>query len=672
MHTLLLVIDIAVILLMVFYLKHLILFINLLTIKLKPSSFKIIEAKYLDKEILLELSKIEKKLYDLRFSRRAILEYNGNSNIKEVYYKFYYYQIIDGVHCFIIYKRDSLDNIEFNIEFESIFGNKKSAVTLNYNPYILNIAPKDIYLDYINSSDIKVLYNAHLAYRESFNHTLLNKRLSATELIFLELKREQNYFEQLQKSKIVKKRADYYKLRANFKVWHNLEEIYRQLHINKKELNNIFYLFLLYLVIMVLFINYFVINNLDKKKSVVKIASDEAVIFKNILLLYQGLSGDKKGYVPDLGLLDDYFKKYKIEAKAKYKKEIKDYGCNYKSSLEFLYRWHNGIKNIIPNLTLPNYKDIQSDIAAINLLYKSKIPYTLPLFKDENFNIALSMLCKKDGLYTLYDDKEIKEYYSVKHLLKVIELAYKNRAVINDYGELLLNKKLFKKIYISTLSQEDKKRYEKLINYLKEKANIYLKSGREDLQIMVLKEIKKSLEPSLAPLVLKFINGNSTEKVKIEAINTLGEIANKDLLANLINLLSSKNRKITAASLNAIAKIANSSDSALLDYIYPFTKSKNTLIRLNSYKVLNSIANAGSIFILKKQFQKEKNFLIKLEMLKLFSKIGDSESIKILNRYYDLIDEKNLKNQDEYIKVLILKNRIKNALKFIKNRINNN
>ena len=630
-----------IIIIMLVSFQKLVQFFNLLSLHFKPLEPKIAEPKDIGKKVLLKAAEFEKELFKHRFTRREILEVPNPIKPKKRFYRFYYYQLLDGIHGFIEIDKKNLDSSK--IYFQTIYDNGNLAIDSNKDLYILNAVPKIIEFSKYPNLNIAELYKKHLKRQEDKKY-ILKKRLLKDELIDSEIAKERLAIEELVKRGLAKYTNYGFKLLPTFKLFKDSSKVYKVLNIKRSKANIVISILFLYTLILTLLIGGYLFlksRHLLPSQNIIKEPEKELKNFKEKVKSFKGLSIKLSTHNYPLKEsfkeIDRYLQNSKIKRLigSSYRGDFNSskLPCKIPKDLQKIYKWHNGIELFIPNRDFYSFKDFKA-------AYKAEANSNI-VFIFANAYRGLAYSCKEDGLYeySLKDRaKGLKEFYNFKHFLKVVATSYKEGAFYDDFDSVNVDLKKYIKIYKRFLSISDKHRYNLLIEYLKQKAKEYLYSTKE-LKLALLNEIEKTYDSSLVNSVKLYLKDSNKEVVK-KAIETLGSIGNKSILPLLKRYLNSDDRAIKASAILAIANIVDSKDKGVLESIYPFLNSSSEELRLNAYEVIERVNSKESVNILKEKLNKE-SIKAKLEIVKIIGNIGSREDIEFLKSFLNKIDDIN-------------------------------
>ena len=145
--------------------RRIVQFFTLINLKFKNYEPRIVKPSAVEQQILVEVAKIEKFLYKNRFTRRVIVRHQNLYNEDKIFYKFYYYQLIDGIHAYIKVTPQN-STIEYEFCFETKYDSGNVALSINKEYYLLLAIPDRVYRFLHKNFTIEELYKAHLKDRE--------------------------------------------------------------------------------------------------------------------------------------------------------------------------------------------------------------------------------------------------------------------------------------------------------------------------------------------------------------------------------------------------------------------------------------------------------------------------------------------------------------------------
>jgi len=667
------IILLLIIVLMLIKFQNIVEFFNLISLTFKPLEPKLIKPKEVDRKILIELAKLEKILYKQRFTRRVILKIQDPINPQKSYFRFYYYQLIDGVHAFIEVPAKNFKKDSFKIYFQTIYDSGAIKIDSNKPLYILDATPESIEFNVHKNSNLEELLKLHLKSRDP-KKEILKKRLIDNELINSEIKKEQLAIEELVKRGLAKYTNNGFKLLKSFKLWRDSNTLYPLLNIKRSKSKVVLSVIFSYaLILSTIFGGYFLLKQIDTKSvqnSVeIKDYKKELKEFTKRVKSLQGLTlmlSNSTNYKIEDSFkdIDNYLKQSTIKrfiGKAFNDKfDYSNLPCKIPNQLEKIYRWHNGIEMLIPNRDMFRYQDFKLAYSA----FRDKLPKDnsnlVFIFASKYRYRGLAFDCNKTGLYEYSLNSKsagVKEFYNFNHFLKIVAQSYKSGAFYDDFDRVNVDLKKFLKIYHKYLSLSDAKRYKSLKSLLKLKAKTYIHATKE-LKLALLNEISKTYDADLTNSVKIYLNDNNKEIVA-KAIEALGNVGNKSVLPILKRFLKSKNIQYKDFALLAIAKIVDSKDKGILEYIYPMLNDKSIMVRLSAYEVISRIKDKASLDILNKKFHTEKP-AAKLEIVKIFGELGGDKELKLLKKYLKDINKldfskefkSNLRGSNPHPKIL--------------------
>jgi len=651
--------TLAVVVFMLVYTQRLVHFLNLLSIKFKTTEPEIVEPYSVNREVLIELAKIEKFLYRERFTRRLIVEHPDSytfENSKR--YLFYYYQLIDGIHAYIEAVYNNPNRIEFRICFETHYDSKNIALTTNSSKYILDVVPTNVYLFEYKKFSIDKLFEAHMGERDIQNEIVYKKRLNPNELLNYEIQKEQEYIRAMVESGYAKYTDYGFKLLPTLKLWNSGASVNKALRVTKSSKSIILKLILSYALILgVLIVLFFHLTNIKhtKKPVVIDNPKQELSNFKKRVKSLQGLtqqvtSSNQYTLKESMATIDNYLHNSKIKrfVGGALEGDINSTNlpCKVPLDLQKIYRWHNGIELLLPNRDFFTFNDFKKSYSVTKKRAIDSNSSMVFVFASKYEYRGLAYSCEKQGLfeYSAYaHSKSRKDFYDFNHFLKIAAEAYKSGAFYDDIDEVNVNLKKFLKIYKRYLSRSDKHRYKLLIKYLKDRAKSYLHSSRE-IKIALLNEISKTYDSNLVKSVKIYLKDDD-KAIVAKAIETLGNVGNKSIVPELIKYLKSKDIQFRDFTLLALAKIVDKQDVGLLEYIMPMINDKSILVRISAYNVLAKIEDKKSLIKARELFITEKP-VVKLAIIKLMANIGDKYDLDLLGKYLKEVRKMDYSKKD--------------------------
>jgi len=144
-----------------------------------------ISPKDIEQTILIKIARYEKYLYKKNFVRREILKVSAKkSNVKN--YKFYYYNMIEGIHAFLeVYKIQ--DNFAVNYFFATIYQSGKYTISTKFTKESSKTKKNAIFIYKYKDLNIQELFIMHKIDRKIENENILKEKLSLNKLLELPL-----------------------------------------------------------------------------------------------------------------------------------------------------------------------------------------------------------------------------------------------------------------------------------------------------------------------------------------------------------------------------------------------------------------------------------------------------------------------------------------------------
>ncbi len=643
--------SLIIVVLLLAFSPRLMQFFNLTSLKFKTYEPKEVFPNNIDRKILIRVARYERFLYKAKFTRRLIIEYRSDFKKQDgVFYKFYYYQLIDGIHAYLEVIPSKNGNIYINYCFETVFESGNICLSINKESFILGSKAPNIHLYTHKDLSIRELYKAHCQDREIVFEVVLKKRLTIKEFMEQEVKKEQDYINNLIENGYVKRENAGYKILKTYRLFKEAQKTCEILNIKTYKFKIIVMILLIYLLTGAAIVGGFYYLSIKDSKAGPKIEiqnqKQELAQFENSVLNLQGLTALHKAYETNITqqsmkIIDNYLKNSKIKRfiGEPYKGDINSSSlpCKLPDVLAQMYKWHNGIENIVPNRNFDSYENAVKRYESFKnatdgnfvFAFGNRIKYT-----------GLAYNCAQNGIYNFSVKTPAdgyKEFYNFKHFLKVVSQSYKQKAFYDDFDILKIDLKKFLKIYRENFSKIDKLRYKEMIELLKKKAKMYSLTSSLELKKAVIKQIGNTGDPALIGSLKPFLQDKNSD-IAANAVDALGDIGDKSALPELLKYLKNKKQHFREKALIAIAKIVNSKDAKILKYIYPMLKDKSIFVRLSAYQVIYAISNPKSLPVLKQLFPNEKN-AGKLEIIKIIGKIGTKKDIEFLKNYLKTVEK---------------------------------
>ena len=467
---------------------------------------QIVDIDSIDKKLLNIFDSYEKFLSVEGFAKRVLLKYSFRDKI---FYRAYYFNILNGTHLYIEIEPETLDT---NYIFITNF-TKQKVISLNDSFIEKFKNKKSLQINRVENLSIEDIYDIHKQSISSIDSKLINKRFSNEQLQNKRVKPPKNEVE-LQNTP----------LKIFIKIT-TLVIISIAIYFStfNKKLN--------------------IINppqNVIKKfNPKVELNQFNSKINKYKLVTLSPVDSNKLYPIEEsIKILDKYFKNSSIKREINPPTDVNNtiehiLPCPIPQDLKRLYKWHNGISNLMLDRDfysieklIKNYKKFNQESNYIIFLGNKK--------GDE----GLAYNCKKKGIYEYNSIKKLaasKEFYSIPHLFYVIANLYKHKAFYENNNSLNIDIKKFLNIYKKSLTKIDKDRYNDFLKFLKTKGEFYKSLNDQNLTINYLDKIGNLYDEKLVDIVNKFIDTNSS-KIKTKAIETLTKIGGKKANKILKNL----------------------------------------------------------------------------------------------------------------------------------------
>ena len=229
--------SLVIVVLLLAFSPRLMQFFNLTSLKFKTYEPKEVFPNNIDRKILIRVARYERFLYKAKFTRRLIIEYRSDFKKQDgVFYKFYYYQLIDGIHAYLEVIPSKNGNIYINYCFETVFESGNICLSINKESFILGSKAPNIHLYTHKDLSIRELYKAHCQDREIVFEVVRKKRLTIKEFMEQELKKEQDYINNLIENGYVKRENAGYKILKTYRLFKEAQKTCEILNIKTSHL----------------------------------------------------------------------------------------------------------------------------------------------------------------------------------------------------------------------------------------------------------------------------------------------------------------------------------------------------------------------------------------------------------------------------------------------------
>lgn len=306
-----------------------------------------------------------------------------------------------------------------------------------------------------------------------------------------------------------------------------------------------------------------------------------------------------------------------------------------------LYRWHNGIEELIPGFTLLSLQDAIS-------LYKALIEYAqeieeefedcefykntyFPILQSQDLFFVIDCNPSSNGNIYIVDgedfDEAIKEYENLEQMFQVIVDAYLSQAYYIEDDFLDDNPVLFQKVKNKHLSEAQYIKKEENWKNISHQAISCLKSQDPQRKYFIT-TLYESYDERAIPYLHKFLKDSDSEVVS-NAVFGLGELRSRESLSELVKLLKHPVEKIRTASASAISNIINPQDKLLLQPLLDSLADDSTSVRISAVNALGCLRNSAAVspLIL---LLKNKSYGLRISAAEALGKIADNASLEAL------------------------------------------
>jgi HEAT repeats len=334
------------------------------------------------------------------------------------------------------------------------------------------------------------------------------------------------------------------------------------------------------------------------------------------------------------------------------------------SDVENIYRWHNGIEEIIPCYDFLCLSDAISlyeelillgeELQSENLFNKNHFP----LFRfDDSYIFVDCALENQSNIYELWlegGEAAVKKYKSLEKMFQVIVEAYLSRAYYMDGDSVVQNSVLLQKIKSKYYSQETKN--ERKLNWdnlcsefyelmhkdasrKKVAANIWLPDQSESFDLAEIAAWKKenlisgliaTYDERAIDMLVEFLSDDNPEIVAKAAFG-LGELRAREKLPELIKLTTRHSGVVRNLATHAIAEIISPEDKLLVQPLLKLLADKEKLVRMSAIEALGQLRSSTAVQPLIDVIQDQQSGL-RWPALEALGKIGDASAVKFIQK----------------------------------------
>lgn len=333
------------------------------------------------------------------------------------------------------------------------------------------------------------------------------------------------------------------------------------------------------------------------------------------------------------------------------------------TTVEMLYRWHNGVEELIPFhnfLSLSDAITQYEELIAFEKEYRDESSFNrnhLPIIRSQNFYILVDCTpISKNSIYYLYLEEENaqKKYDSLNQAFQIIVDAYLSRAYYVEDGVFMDNPVLFRKIETKYFSQEQRNEREANWNRLcielheLRLSHASQKKSSEDPEWeelagalglaapadfhkeMLIRRLSGTYDERAIDYLVDFLNEANPEIVAKAAFG-LGELRARERLPELLNLTNHQAEVVRNLATHAIAAIVSPEDKLLLRPLLKLLSDEAVLVRIAAVEALGQLRNSVAVRPLINMLQ-DRSSGIRYHVIQSLGKIGDTRAVEALQR----------------------------------------
>jgi HEAT repeats/SMI1 / KNR4 family (SUKH-1) len=335
------------------------------------------------------------------------------------------------------------------------------------------------------------------------------------------------------------------------------------------------------------------------------------------------------------------------------------------TTVESLYKWHDGIEEIIPAydfLSLSDAINQYEELIAFGEEFQDESFFNrnyLPIlqFQDSYFFVD----CTPNSENTIYylssfeSENTLKRYDSLSQMLQIISEAYLSRAYyIEDelvLENLVLLQKIEKKYYSQEAWNNKECEWNKLCAEMEElrSINVSQAPSEEEVQLQELSAVfslaapadlrKESLISRLTQthderaidFLVEFLSDANPEIIA-KAAYGLGALRAREKLPELIKLTKHPAEVVRNLATHAITEIATSNDILLLRPLLELLTDEAALVRISAAEALGQLRNPIAVQPLINLLQ-DRRAGVRYHVIQVLGKIGDARAIEVLQQY---------------------------------------
>jgi hypothetical protein len=332
------------------------------------------------------------------------------------------------------------------------------------------------------------------------------------------------------------------------------------------------------------------------------------------------------------------------------------------AELERLYRWHDGVNEIIPAYDFLSLSD--SIVQYEELIafgegeqdedFFNKTHFPIFQFEGDYFSVDCNPESEKSIYYFSYEGETVKTYECLEQLFRIINDAYLSRAYYIEDGMVLDNPVLLRKIEKKYWSQpqldEKEEEWNRLLfalNKLKH-PDAFLELSLEQARLTelsvalelaspadldkesLIRRLTETYDERAIIFLVDFLNDKNPEIIA-KAASGLGTLRARERLPELIKLTKSSAEVVRNLATHAIENMVSPDDKLLVRPIIELLSDNAVLVRIAAVEALGQLRNTIAVQPLISLIQ-DKNSGIRYHTIQSLGKIGDASAIEVLRQ----------------------------------------
>ena len=339
--------------------------------------------------------------------------------------------------------------------------------------------------------------------------------------------------------------------------------------------------------------------------------------------------------------------------------------------VESLYKWHNGIEELIPAYNFLSLSDAitqYEELIAFGEEFQDESFFNrnhLPIlqFQDSYFFVDCTPNSGNNIYYLLSFEggNTLKRYDSLSQMLQIIADAYLSRAYYSEDELVLKNPVLLQKIEKKYYSQEawnsKESEWNRLCVEMGELRNIDVSqaASAEEVRLQELSAVfglaapadlrKESLISRLTQthderaidFLVEFLSDDNPEIIA-KAAYGLGALRAREKLPELIKLTKHPTEVVRNLATHAIADITTPNDILLLRPLLELLADEAALVRIAAAEALGQLRNSMAVqplidLLQDRNTRQDRREGVRYHVIQALGKIGDVRAVEVLHQY---------------------------------------